>query len=139
MFLSNKKYNELIDRLADIESQIWESKNSHALISNETSVNLPKADKIKIAYALNLCTVSVSQIIQHNDLYVMEQEYDAILNNLNLQEFVKDESLLKVLRILLDTITFFRIQANEKELVEKEYQHKLKNAIWNAVPSISVI
>lgn len=139
MFFSNKKYNELIHRLANIESQIRGSENSPALISNETSVNLSKTDKIKIAYALNLCTVSVSQIIQYNDLYIMEQEYDVILNNLNLQEFVKDESLLKVLRILLDTITFFRIQAKEKELIEKEYQHKLKNAIWNAVPNISVI
>ena len=29
------------------------------------------------AYALNLCTVSISQIISYNDLIVMEQEYEA--------------------------------------------------------------
>ncbi len=29
--------------------------------------------KIRIAYALNLCTVSVSQIIDYNDLIVLEQ------------------------------------------------------------------
>lgn len=139
MFLTNKKYNELMNRLKNIEDRIPENKNTPVLIGDERSLNLSKADKIKIAYALNLCTVSVSQIIQYNDLYVMEQEYDVILNNLNLQEFVKDESLLRVLRILLDTINFFRIQEKEKELIEKEYQHKLKNAIWNAVPNISVI
>ena len=39
------------------------------------------------AYALNLCTVSVSQIIDFNDINIMEQEYEAILNNLNLERF----------------------------------------------------
>lgn len=94
--------------------------------------------KKKAAYALNLCTVSVSQIIDYNDLYILEQEYDAILNNLNLQNIEKDNSLLKVLKQILDTITFFRIQEGERKLIEAEYQHKIKNAIWSAVPSFSV-
>lgn len=41
--------------------------------------------KIRTAYALNLCTVSVSQIIDYNDLIVLEQEYETILNNLNIE------------------------------------------------------
>ena len=41
-------------------------------------------DKLTTAYALNLCTVSVSRIINCKDQYVMDQEYDAILNNLNI-------------------------------------------------------
>ena len=69
-----------------------------------------KTDKLKAAYALNLCMVSVSQIIDYNDLYVLEQEYDAILNNLNLEQMPKDTAFLDVLKQLLDTITFFRIQ-----------------------------
>ena len=39
-------------------------------------------DKKRAAYALNMCTVSVSQIVDYNDLNVLEQEYEAILNNL---------------------------------------------------------
>lgn len=35
-------------------------------------------DKIKSAYALNLCTVSISQIVDYDDLNILEQEYDAI-------------------------------------------------------------
>ena len=96
-------------------------------------------DKRKAAYALNLCTVSVSQIIDYNDIYVLEQEYEAILNNLNLEKIIKDEALLNILKLLLDTISFFRIQEKEKEFIEKEYQNKLKNAIWNSVPNLSVI
>ena len=47
-------------------------------------------NQLKAAYALNLCTVSISQIIDYDDLMVMEQEYEAILNNLNLEEIPKD-------------------------------------------------
>lgn len=93
----------------------------------------------KAAYALNLCTVSVSQIIDYDDIAVMEQEYEAILNNLNLQNMPKDQALLNILNHLLDTITFFRIQEKEKVLVEKRYQNQIKNAIWEAVPSLSIL
>ena len=44
-------------------------------------------DKIKAAYALNMCMVSVSQIIDYSDLNILEQEYEAILNNLNLEQW----------------------------------------------------
>lgn len=96
-------------------------------------------EKIKAAYALNMCTVSVSQIIDYNDLYILEQEYDAILNNLNLKEMPKDEALLRTITELLNVITFFRIQEIKKSQIEKKYQRRIKNAIWSAVPNISVI
>ena len=64
--------------------------------------------KLRAAYALNMCMVSVSQIVDYNDEYILEQEYEAILNNLNLEQMPKDEALLNTLRELLDTITFFR-------------------------------
>ena len=98
-----------------------------------------KDEKIKAAYALNLCTVSVSQIIDYNDINILEQEYNAILNNLNLQEMPKDEAFLDILKHLLDTITFFRIQEDEKKIIEMDYQKKIKDAIWKAIPSPSVI
>ena len=96
-------------------------------------------EKLKAAYALNLCTVSVSQIIDYNDINILEQEYNAILNNLNLQEMPKDEAFLDILKHLLDTITFFRIQEDEKKIIEMDYQKKIKDAIWKAIPSPSVI
>lgn len=95
--------------------------------------------KLRTAYALNLCTVSVSQIIDYEDLIVLEQEYETILNNLNIEMMPKDEALLKILKQLLDTITFFRIQEGDKKFIERDYQNKMKNAIWSAVPNFSVI
>lgn len=93
----------------------------------------------KAAYALNMCTVSVAQIVDYNDEYILEQEYDAILNNLNLEQIPKDEALLNILTELLNTITFFRIQEIKKDQIEKNYKRRLSNAIWAAVPNIGLV
>ena len=107
--------------------------------SKEEEVVLSEAKKIRAAYALNLCTVSVSQIVDYNDLYILEQEYDGILNNLNLENIPHDDVLLDILKRLLDTITFFRIQEGDKRFIEEEYKQKTRSAIWSAVPNLSVI
>ena len=95
-------------------------------------------DPLAAAYALNLCLVSVSQIIDYSDLYVLEQEYEGILNNLNLEHIPKDEALLDILRQILDTITFFRIEEQEKKFIEQEYQDRMKSAVWSAIPNCNV-
>lgn len=89
--------------------------------------------------ALNMITVSVSQIVEYRDSIIMDQEYDAILNNINLQNIIPDETLLKTVKQILDVITFFRIQDKEKYFIEQEYQHNMKNAIWKAIPNIGYI
>ena len=114
-------------------------------IANALELALPKEqnysdlDKKKAASALNLCLVSISQIIDYSDQYILEQEYEGILNNLNLEHMPKDEALLDVLRQILDTITFFRIQEGEKQFIDQEYQDRMKAAIWSAVPGCGAI
>ena len=95
--------------------------------------------QLTAANALNLCMVSVSQIVEYQDLNIMEQEYDAILNNLNLENISKDEELLNVLKQILDVITFFRISDGDAKLIQQEYQQKMKNALWSAVPSPALL
>lgn len=108
---------------------------------NEISIqeDVTNEEKRRAAYALNLCTVSVSQIIDYNDENILEQEYETILNNLNLENMPKDEALLNILKQILDTVTFFRIQEGDKAFIEKEYQQKMKNVIWSAVPNFGLI
>lgn len=96
-------------------------------------------EKRRVAYALNLCTVSISQIVEYDDENILEQEYETILNNLNLENMPKDEALLNILKQILDTVTFFRIQEGDKAFIEKEYQHKMKNAIWSGIPNFGLI
>ena len=98
-----------------------------------------KQEQLRAAYALNMCTVSVSQIVDYNDEYILEQEYEAILNNLNLEQMPKDEALLNILVKLLNVITFFRIDKVKRAQIEKKYQRSMKNAIWSAIPNIGVI
>ena len=107
------------------------------VIESELGVERPQVtrEQLQAAYALNLCAVSVSQIIDYNDMYILEQEYDAILNNLNLENMPKDEALLDIIKRTLETITFFKIQEGEKAFIEKDYQQKMKNAIWSAMPN----
>lgn len=116
-----------------IESQ----KEQDAAITEQEEVT--DEEKRRAAYALNLCTVSVSQIIDYNDENILEQEYETILNNLNLENMPKDEALLNILKQILDTVTFFRIQEGDKAFIEKEYQQKMKNAIWSGVPNFGLI
>ena len=96
-------------------------------------------EKKKVAYALNLCAVSVSQIIDSKDINVLKQEREHILNNLNLQHFVKHSALLEIIKEILDTITYLEIQAGDLDLIEREHQQKLNNAIWSAIPSVNVL
>lgn len=95
-------------------------------------MNTENLDNRKAALALNLCTVSVSQIIDYEDINILRQEYDAILNNINLQEIIKDDALLNAIKAILDTLTFYMIQDEEKKFVEKEYEQNLKNALLSA-------
>lgn len=106
---------------------------------NKNIVIHKKDDKLKAAYALNLCTVSISQIIDYQDLNILEEQYELVLNNLNLHNMPKDQALLNVLKQILDTVTFFRITEGDKAIIEKKYQQKVNNAIWNAIPSFGLI
>ena len=109
------------------------------LVNNERIVKHSDNEKLRAAYALNMCTISVSQIIDYNDAYILEQEYDAILNNLNLKQMPKDDALLRILSEILNTITFFRIQEIKRKQIEKKYNQRVKNAIWSAIPNMGVI
>ena len=105
----------------------------------DTSTVYTDESKLKAAYALNLCSVSISQIIDYNDINILNQEYDNILNNLNLEQIPKDEALLDVLKEILDAITFFRISAGDQKFIDLEYQQRMQNAVWSAIPNVGMI
>ncbi len=136
-----KKTQENLE-MTQINNQMLFDTFSNILNKDKTiQGKIPKTDeeKLQAAYALNLCTVSISQIIEYNDIRFMENEYEAILNNLNLENMPKDEALLRILTQLLDVITFFRIQDGDKKMMEREYKQKIKDAIWSAIPNPNII
>jgi hypothetical protein len=88
--------------------------------TNQLATQISRDEKAKVAYALNLCAVSISQIIDSKDIVVLKQERESILNNLNLQNFVKHPALLEVLKQILDTITYLEIQAGDLAFFENK-------------------
>ena len=50
--------------------------NEITVLETELGIERPKVtmEQIQAAYALNLCSVSVSQIIDYNDINILEQE-----------------------------------------------------------------
>ena len=145
MFGQNKRMEAILSKglleqqsalVSALSEAIKEARTSSLPVTEEF---ITDEEKRRAAYALNLCTVSISQIVDYNDLNILEQEYEGILNNLNLENFPKDEALLKILKQILDTVTFFRIQEGDKIFIEREYEQKMKNAIWSAVPNFGLI
>ena len=83
------------------------------LIEKELDITHPQITKeqIQAAYALNLCSVSVSQIIDYNDINILEQEYDTILNNLNLENMPKLDDTTDALAIAICHTNSYRINS----------------------------
>lgn len=92
-----------------------------------------KKERLKAAIALNMCMVSVSQIVDYNDINILKLEYDAILNNLNLQNIIKDEPLLNALKAILDTCHFYILHEKDKEMLKKKQAARLKNVMGKAL------
>lgn len=111
--------------------------NIRNLLNKKAAIR--EKDRLKAATALNLCTASISRIIDSHSVDIMELEYDAILNNLNLQNIIKDEALLATMRTILDTISFYRVQAGDRKRIDARYQHKINNALWDAFGKINYV
>ena len=113
------------------------SKNEDARSITRIDPSLKKDDakKLRAAIALNMCTASVSEIIAKNNLVAMESEYNNILNNINMESCVKDEALLRVMRKLLDTISFFRLNEMERKRLEKRKERKAAASIMGQLLS----
>lgn len=105
----------------------------------DVAIQKIKGDGLKAAYALNACMVSVSQIVDYNDINVLRQEYDNLLNNLNLENIIKDNSLLDALKKILDTCHFYILHAKDKELLKKKQALRLKGALGKALSGGNVI
>lgn len=98
-----------------------------------------REDMLRSAYALNLCMVSLSQIVDYNSLDVLRNEYDAILNNLNMENVVKDDSLLAAFEKMLDVCHFFILHAKDKEMLKRKQELRLKGALSKALGGGNVI
>lgn len=117
---------------------MWPFKKSAGtrIVDNTSSVSAVRKssdEQMKAACALNMCMVSLSQIVDYQDLDILRMEYEAVLNNLNLEKVIKDEAMLSAFRSILDTCHFYILHAKDKEMLSKKQQARLKGALSKAL------
>jgi len=95
-------------------------------------------DALDVALALNYCHMSLYKIIHYNDRIVLDEEYNEIINNINLTK-IKDEEVIDLLKSLMDTISHFKLNEGDKELLYAEYENQVSNAFYSSFSGLATI
>lgn len=101
-----------------------------------SKIDINDVDAKNAVIALNYMHSSLNKIVLYNDKIVLEEEYDNIINNINLT-VIKDREIVNIIIGLMDTLTTFKLTEIEKEEFQKEYEEKLENAISEALSSVA--
>ena len=92
--------------------------------------------KLQVLQSLNLIAVSLTHILTYNDKVVLDQEYNTIINNLNLNN-IPDADIITLLQELMDLLTSSKIQDHDREYIltrfDKNVQAELKNRMRSRV------
>lgn len=81
--------------------------------------------------ALNYCHTSLVKILAYEDRIVLDEEYNNIINNINLTT-IHDEEILTVLQNLMDTLTTYKLADTDKDILVKEYNKRIAAASYAA-------
>ncbi len=82
--------------------------------------------------ALNYCHMSLVKILAYQDRIILDDEYNNIINNINLSA-IEDEEILTILKHLMDTLTEFKLAEGDKDILVKEYDKHVSLAFYTAM------
>lgn len=102
--------------------------------NQETDLTHEQQQRLQAIQSLNYVILSLTHIINYNDKVVLDQEYDNIINNLNLRS-IPDEEIVLLLQDLLDLLTKSKITDTEREIIERKYERNVNNALKDAFKS----
>jgi len=88
-------------------------------------------DTILSALALNYCRNSLVKIQSYNDRIVLDEEYNNIINNIDLSK-IKDEEIIELLEELLDTLTFYKLKEGDEAKLHTKYEKKVSEAFYSS-------
>lgn len=101
-----------------------------------------EAIQLQVLECLNLIAVSLTHIMTYNDKVILDQEYNMIINNLNLSN-IPDADLITLLQELMDLLTSSKINDYDREYLLKDFdrnvQHELKNRVTALVFDTDVV
>jgi tetratricopeptide (TPR) repeat protein len=106
-------------------------------IPGEIRADLDKNQvQLQVLQSLNLIAVSLTHIMTYNDKVVLDQEYNTIINNLNLSN-IPDADIITLLQELMDLLTNSKIQDHERDYLltrfDKNVQTELKNRMRSRI------
>jgi len=98
--------------------------------SNKTSIskNTETQNARNAVMALNHMHKSLNKIVLYNDQIILEDEYDNIINNINLTA-INDEEIVDLVTRLMDTLSAFKLSELEKKEFEAKYEEDLNDAL----------
>lgn len=110
---------------------------SGVFIPREVRADLNKDQtQLQVLQSLNLIAVSLTHIMTYNDKVVLDQEYNTIINNLNLSN-IPDADIITLLQELMDLLTSSKIQDHERDYLltrfDKNVQTELKNRMRSRI------
>lgn len=84
--------------------------------------------QLQVLQALNQIAVSLTHIITYNDKVVLDQEYNTIINNLNLSK-IPDEDIITLLQELMDLLTTSKINDHDRAYLAHTYEKNVQNEL----------
>lgn len=76
--------------------------------------------------------MALVKIDTHKDRIILDQEYNAIVNNINLAA-IEDKEILSILQELMDTLTECKLAEEDKKIFQKEYNRRAERALYDAM------
>lgn len=88
----------------------------------------PVQTQLRVLQSLNQIAVSLTHIITYNDKVVLDQEYNSIINNLNLSK-IPDADIITLLQELMDLLTSSKIQDKDRAFLLLNYDKNVQNEL----------
>ncbi|MGQ9796440.1 hypothetical protein [Desulfosoma sp.] len=84
--------------------------------------------QLQVLQTLNQIVVSLTHILTYNDKVVLDQEYNTIINNLNLSK-IPDADIISLLQELMDLLTSSKIQEHERAYLSRTYEKNVQEEL----------
>lgn len=84
--------------------------------------------QLQVLQSLNQIAVSLTHIISYNDKVVLDQEYNTIINNLNLSK-IPDAEIIALLQELMDLLANSKIQDHDRDYLARSFDKNVENEL----------
>lgn len=100
-----------------------------------TAKTYDEETQLQVLECLNLIAVSLTHIMTYNDKVILDQEYNMVINNLNLSN-IPDADLISLLQELMDLLTSSKINDYDREYLLKKFDKNVQNELKTEVTSL---